>query len=115
MSKPFGVEHALEIAVGVCSVGALLTVLSLVQLTVVDIGLGDWAYWLVVMGLISFLVGVYLLSGYLRLAAQFDKYLDTESRAEFKKNQDEVEYLAWRLPSRYNDRLVKKMKDLGLK
>lgn len=115
MSKPFDVEHALEIAAGVTIVGAVLTVLSLVQLTVEDIGLGDWAYWLVVIGLISFLVGIYLLSGFLSKKTQFERYLKTESRAEFKKNQDEVEYLAWRLPSRFNERLIKKKEELGVK
>jgi hypothetical protein len=37
------------------------------------------------------------------------------SRAEFKKEQDEVEYLAWRLPSRFDAKLTKKKEELGVK
>ena len=115
MAKPFMVERALEIAIIVAVVGALLTALSLVQLTVADLGMGDWAYWTVVAGLICFVVGLYLLIGYLRRAAEFEKYMGTESRADFKRGLDDMEYLAWRLPSRFERRLLDKKEELGLK
>ncbi|HUL38918.1 MAG TPA: hypothetical protein VLU38_01380 [Methanomassiliicoccales archaeon] len=115
MPKPFLVEHALEIAITVTLVGALLSVVSIVDLTVVSLGLGDWAYWTIVIGLIVFIAGIFLLAGYLKLSSQFDRYMKTASRAEFKKDQDEVEYLAWRLPSRFGKRLADKKEELGLK
>ncbi len=115
MSKPFTVEHALEIAVLVTLVGAGLSVWSIIDLTL-DIGiLGDWAYWTIAIGLIVFIIGIYLLGSYLKLTSQFDRYMKIPSRAEFKKEQDEVEYLAWRLPSRYGKKLEERKKDLGLK
>jgi len=115
MPKPFHVEHALEIAVLVTGVGVILSVLSLFDLTDYDIGLGDWAYWTIVIGLIVFIIGIYLLASYLKLTSQFDHYMKIVSRAEFKKEQDEVEYLAWRLPSRFDAKLTKKKEELGVK
>ena len=115
MPKPFHVEHALEIAVLVTGVGVILSVLSLFDLTGYDVGLGDWAYWTIVVGLIVFVTGIYLLASYLKLTSQFDHYMKIMSRAEFKKEQDEVEYLAWRLPSRFDAKLTKKKEELGVK
>ncbi len=115
MPKPFATEHALEIAVLVTLVGAVLSVWSIIDLTL-DVGiLDDWAYWIIVIGLIVFVIGIFLLGSYLRLTSQFDRYMKIPSRAEFKKEQDEVEYIAWRLPSRYGKKLEERKKELGLK
>ncbi len=115
MPKPFLVEHALELAIGVIVLGAVLSIVSLMEFTFQNTPLGNWADWTIVVGLIAFLVGLYLLASFLRLAASFDQHMKTESRAEFKRDLDEVEYLAWRLPSRYERRLSKKKEDLGIK
>jgi hypothetical protein len=115
MPKPFYVEHAPEIAILVTLVGAVLSVWSLIDLTL-NVGvLDDWAYWMIVIGLIVFVIGIYLLGSYLKLTSQFDRYMKIPSRAEFKKEQDEVEYLVWRLPSRYGKKFTEKKQELGLK
>ncbi|MCU0861420.1 MAG: DUF3198 domain-containing protein [Methanomassiliicoccales archaeon] len=115
MPKPFEVEHALAIAVSALVIGGFLSALSLVQITVEDIGLGGWAYWLLAGGLIVFVVGLYLFIGYMRRANEFEEYMKIESKAEFKKKQDDAEYLAWRMPSKFGERLQEKEDDLGIK
>lgn len=115
MPKPFYVEHALEIAILATLLGAVLSVWSIIDLTLTAGILGDWAYWTVVIGIVLFIIGIYLLGSYLKLTSQFDRYMKIPSRAEFKKEQDEAEYLAWRLPSRYGKRLSEKKQELGLK
>ncbi|MEM0449760.1 MAG: hypothetical protein QW520_08080 [Methanomassiliicoccales archaeon] len=115
MPKPFEVEHALGIAIMASSVGALLSAISLVQITVDDIGLGGWAYWLLVIGFIVFIVGLLLLIGYLRRASEFERYMKIESKAEFIRSQDAAEYIAWRMPTKYEKRLKKKKEELGIK
>lgn len=115
MPKPFQTERALEIAVGVVLVGVVLTIISLLELTLHNVGLGNWADWTIVVGLLVFLLGAYLLATFLKLSAQFDRYMKIDSRAEFKKELDEIEYTAWRLPSRYDRRLTKRKEELGMK
>ncbi|MDD1746839.1 MAG: hypothetical protein LUQ16_03665 [Methanomassiliicoccales archaeon] len=115
MPKPFHVEHALEIAILVTVVGAALSVVSLMDLAAHIVDLGDWVYWIIVIGVIVFIIGIYLLASYLKLTAQFDRFMKVTSRAEFKRDLDEVEYLAWRLPSRYAKRLGKKKEEIGVK
>lgn len=115
MPKPFEVEHALAIAAVASVAGAFLSAISLVQVTVEDIGLGGWAYWLLAVGLIVFVVGLFLLIGYMRRANEFEEYMKIESRAEFKKKQDSAEYLAWRMPSKFGERLKEKEDELGIK
>lgn len=115
MPKPFLVERAREIALLVTVAGAVLSVLSIIDLTIHNIGLGDWAYWTVVIGLLLFLIGIWLLASYLKLTSQFDRYMKIASRAEFKREQDEVEYIVWRLPSRFGKRLAQKKEELGVK
>jgi hypothetical protein len=115
MPKPFLVEHALVIAALVTVAGAALSVVSLLDLAANLIDLGDWVYWAIVIGLIVFIIGIYLLASYLKLTSQFERYMKIDSRAEFKKGLDEVEYLAWRLPSKYGKRLEEKKGQIGVK
>jgi hypothetical protein len=115
MPKPFLVERAREIAILVTVAGAVLSVLSIIDLTIHNIGLGDWAYWTIVIGLLLFIIGIWLLASYLKLTSQFDHYMKIASRAEFKREEDELEYIAWRLPSRFEKRLAQKKEELGVK
>lgn len=115
MPKPFLVERALVIAVLVTLTGVILSVVSLLDLAADLIDLNGWEYWIIVAGLIVFVIGIYLLAGYLKLVSQFERYMKIDSRAEFKKELDEIEYLAWRLPSKFGKRLEAKKKDMGLR
>lgn len=115
MPKPFQVERALEIAAGALLAGAIVTIVSALEITMHNTGLGNWADWTLIIGLVVFVAGLWLLISYLKLTVQFEKLIQIDSRAEFKKSLDDVEYLAWRLPSKYEKRLMDKKEKLGIK
>jgi uncharacterized membrane protein len=115
MAKPFAVERAMELSVLMTLIGVVLTVISLADITAGTAGFGGWSYWTVVVGLILFAFGLYWLAGYLRNVRDFRRLMEEESKAAFIKNMDDVEYLAWKLPTRYEDELMAKKKRLGIK
>lgn len=115
MPKPFRVEHANPIAFIVVVAGAALTVVGLVDLNDDLLGIDGWVYWLLGAGIIAFLIGLYMVISYLRLVSDFDDLMKVESKAEFVRRLDDVEYIAWRLPSKYEARLSVKKKELGIK
>ncbi|MDD1743142.1 MAG: DUF3198 domain-containing protein [Methanomassiliicoccales archaeon] len=115
MAKPFAVERAMELSALMTLVGVVLTVISLADITAGTAGFGGWSYWTVVVGLIIFAFGLFWLAGHLRNVRDFRRLMEEESKAAFIKNMDDVEYLAWKLPTRYEDELMAKKKRLGIK
>lgn len=115
MAKPFAVERSMELSVLTTLVGIVLAVAGLVDLTDGTAGLGSWSFWTLIAGLIVFAFGIYWLAGYLRNVRDFKALMVEQSKANFIKNLDDVEYLAWKLPSRYEDELVEKKKRFGLR
>jgi len=115
MAKPFQVEYAHLIALVIIVAGVALSAISMPDLLGVDVALGQWAWWTLVIGLALFVVGVYLLIVYLRNITEFEKLMQLKSKAEFVRNQDDAEYLAWRLPSKFESRLNEKKKGFNIK
>lgn len=115
MAKPFQVEHARSIAVVTIVVGVILSAISIPGLLGLVTFLGEWSWWTLTIGLVLSLIGLYLLIIYLRNVTAFEKSMQLKSKAEFVRNQDDVEYLAWRLPSKFEERLMEKKKDFNLK
>jgi hypothetical protein len=114
MAKPFVVERAMELSALMTLVGMILAVAGLVDITDGTAGLGGWSYWALIAGLIVFAFGLYWLAGYLRNVRDFKGLIVEQSKASFIKTADDVEYLAWKLPSRYEDELREKKKRFGL-
>ncbi len=75
---------------------------------------GDWAYWFVIAGPIGFVACIWWLYDYLKKAKELSKLMDTPSKAKFVRNLDEIEYLAWNLPQRFEDTVLAKKKDFKL-
>jgi hypothetical protein len=115
MAKPFQVEHARSIAVIVAVAGIILSAVSMPDLLGVATILGDWSWWTFAIGLIMFVIGIYLLIVYLRNVTAFEELMQQKSKAEFVRRQDDAEYLAWRLPSKFEVRLVEKKKEFNVK
>ncbi len=115
MAKPFAVERAKELSASMTLVGIILAVISLADVTSGTAGLGGWSYWTVVVGILAFLFGLYWLASYLRNVRDFKKLVEEQSKAAFVKNLDDVEYLAWKLPTRFEDELSEKKRRFGLK
>jgi membrane protein implicated in regulation of membrane protease activity len=115
MAKPFAVERALELSASVTLVGVVLTVISLADITTGTASLGGWSMWALVVGFIAFAFGLYWLAGYLRNVRDFKKLIEEQSKAALIKNLDDIEYLAWKLPIRFEEELQERKKRLGVK
>ena len=115
MAKPFPVEHAGGIATAVMAISAIVSVISLADLSTQSIGLGTWAYWTVVIGILIFLLGLFLFAVFLRTVRDFRALMVEESKAIFIKNLDDVEYLAWKLPNKYELELAAKKQEFNIK
>jgi magnesium-transporting ATPase (P-type) len=75
---------------------------------------GNWSYWIVVIGPLGLVVCIWWLYDYVKKTRELAKLIDTPSRAKFVRNIDDIEYLAWSLPQRFEDRVLAKKKEFGL-
>lgn len=115
MAKPFAVERALELSASMTLIGVILAAISLADIIAGTTGLGGWSYWTVIVGLIVFAFGLHWLAGYLRNVRDFKRILEEQSKAAFVKDLDDAEYLAWKLPTRFEDELFEKKRRFGMK
>jgi ABC-type nickel/cobalt efflux system permease component RcnA len=115
MAKPFAVERAMELSVSMTLIGVVLAVMGLTDITTGTASLGGWSMLAMVAGLIIFAFGIYWLAGYLRDVRDFKNLLEEQSKAAFIKELDDTEYLAWKLPTRFEEELQEKKKRLGVK
>jgi hypothetical protein len=114
MPKPFSVERGFEISIGLLVAGAAIILLSVVG-SLGNAGLEDVVLLFMIAGVLFLLIGVLWLTSFLRRINRFHSLLNENSKAVFIKNLDNVEYLAWRLPMRYENELVEKKKEMDLK
>jgi hypothetical protein len=116
MSKPFLTERAPILASLFLIVGLVLSALGIIGLTSQDIAnAGDWDYWLAMVGVPVLLIGVIWLWVYLARVKEFHKALQEKSKANFLKSMDDTEYLAWRLPMKFEKELEAKKAEFNIK
>jgi hypothetical protein len=115
MPKPVLIEHAGKLSLAAVVVSGFVAVVGLADLTTQTLGLGGWAYWMVLGGMLAFLFGLYQFACHLRDLRDFNAFMAEESKATFVRSLDDVEYLAWKLPSKCEERLVEKKKQFGVK
>lgn len=75
---------------------------------------GDWANWLVVAGIIGFLIILWWLADYVNQIRKLRDLIDTESKSKFIKNMDDIDYIAWRLPKKYKKLVAEKKSELKI-
>jgi H+/Cl- antiporter ClcA len=75
---------------------------------------GRWIAWIVVVAPIGLIVCAWWYYDYLKKIRELAELIDTPSKAKFVRNLDEIEYLAWSLPQRYEDRVLAKKKDFKI-
>ena len=96
--------------------GLVLSALGIIGLTTNDVlNLGAWDYWLAMVGVPLLLIGIIWLWIYLARVKQLRKALQEKSKANFLKAMDETEYLAWRLPTKYEKEIETKKKEFNIK
>ena len=116
MTKPFLTERAQILASLFLIVGLVFSALGIIGLTSKDLlNLGDWYYWLVMVGVPLLLVGIIWLWIYLVRIREFHKALQEKSKANFLKSMDDTEYFAWRLPMKYELELEAKKAEFNIK
>ncbi len=70
--------------------------------------LGGWIYWMIVIGTIMLLLGLFYLFDFISKRREFYKLFEEESKSKFIKNQDRIEELAWRLNPKFEKMVIEK-------
>ena len=60
------------------------------------------------------MVGIWWLYDYVKKTKKLKELTKTPSKARFVRNLDDIEYLAWSLPQRFEDEVLRKKKDFGI-
>lgn len=131
MAKQFLTEYRLELGALLTLLFALMTVIGVVGvylnlsdsnslpsvLSVLEdlaTPFGDWVAWLVVVGPIGLIVCGWWLYDFVRKTRELAELIDTPSKAKFVRNLDDIDYLAWSLPQRYEDLVIAKKKEFKI-
>jgi len=69
---------------------------------------GNWVYWLAFIGPIGFIFSLWWILDFILKIRKLKDMINTESKAKFIKNQDDIEYIAWRLPRKYKVLVARK-------
>ncbi|NLK25435.1 MAG: hypothetical protein GX307_02535 [Euryarchaeota archaeon] len=116
MSKPFLVQRANILSIGMLSGGlAMIIIATLALKGIAFTEMGNWDYWVLIIGVFVALIGGLWFATYISNIRKFHKLLNEQSKANFMKKQDDIEYLAWQLPLKYENELAMKKKYFGLK
>lgn len=121
-------EYRLELASLLCVLSVFLTVVGVVGVFFLDElpsylyaleelsePFGTWVYWFVVLGPILLVGGVWWLYDYIKKSRELAVLIDTQSKARFVRRLDDIEYLAWSLPQRFEDEVLEKKRKLKVK
>lgn len=76
--------------------------------------IGTWVTWIAVASPIGLIVCAWWLYDFIRKTRELARLIDTPSKAKFVRNLDDIEYLAWSLPQRYEDKVLAKKREFKL-
>lgn len=135
MPRDFLTEYRLEMSALLSFVFGLLSVIGLVGARYINIdgkivtfklpaGLsslhdliqpfGTWVTWIALIAPIGFVVCLWWLYDYVKKVRKLASLMDTPSRAKFVRNMDDIEYLAWVLPRRFEKQVLDKKREFKL-
>jgi H+/Cl- antiporter ClcA len=127
LPKSFLTEYRLELGSMFLLLFCLLTIIGVVGvffddglpsylmfLTDLTEPTGSWAYWFLVIGPLGAVVSAWWLYDYVKKSRKLADLIKTPSKAKFVRNLDDIEYLAWSLPRRFEKEVLKKKRDFGL-
>ena len=116
MARPFYVEHASLVSSSLTVIGIVALVLGIVDYTNPEIfTIGGWGFYLLLLGFIALLVGALMLYSHLKKVKSFNKLMKVKSKKEFTAILDDLEYTAWRLPSKFDAKVAEKKKEFDMK
>ena len=128
MPKSVLTEYRLELSGFLCAISAFFTLVGVTGVFLLD-GLpsylfvlqelaepfGSWTYWFLVGGPLLLVGAAWWLYDYFKKTRSLARLVATPSRAKFVRNIDEIEYLAWSLPRRFEERVLEKKRRFNLK
>ncbi len=116
MPKPFMVERASETSMSILVVGLILTVFgALGPMDGLSLITQEVGYAVLILGSILLIVGLIWTWSFRGNVRKFHSLLSENRKANFIRNLDNVEYLAWKLPSKYEMELMERKKELGIR
>jgi len=80
----------------------------------IKVKIGNWMVWIMLLGPILLLAGIFYLGDTIKKFREFNKLMDTDSKAKFVQNQDRIEYLAWLLSARFEKQVEEKKKEFKI-
>jgi hypothetical protein len=121
-------EFRLEVAAMIFIAGLIMTFLMIVSFTLpsttpeqpdffydlIKVKIGNWIVWIMLLGPILLLAGIFYLGDTIKKFREFNKLMDTDSKARFVQNQDRIEYLAWLLSSRLEKQVEAKKEEFKI-
>ena len=76
---------------------------------------GDWVYWLSIIGPLLLVGAAWWLYDYIKKTRSLARLIATPSKAKFVRNLDEIEYLAWSLPQRFETEVLEMKRRFNIK
>ncbi|MEM3396973.1 MAG: DUF3198 domain-containing protein [Thermoplasmata archaeon] len=99
---------------GVCGFEQIKNVMP-EQIKAIENAIGNFYLWCIILGPFLLLIFGWLLIDYYSKKREFEKLIDTQSKAQFIKNLQRIEELAFSLPERYEKKIEKKKIELKVK
>ena len=136
MAKSVLTEYRFELAALLTVLFAFLTLVSVLGVMYIEVGddgkatfdlpnyvsffesfldpLGTWVDWIAVGAPIGLIVCAWWLYDFVKKTRELSELIDTPSKAKFVRNLDDIEYLAWTLPQRFEDEVLQKKREFKL-
>ena len=128
MPKSVFKEYRLEIGSFLCCLAVFATVIGVVGTFFADgtpsylsaleelaAPFGEWAYWLLVIGPLTLIGAGWWLYDYFKKTRSLARLIATPSKAKFVRNLDEIEYLAWSLPQRFESQVIEQKRRFNIR
>jgi hypothetical protein len=77
--------------------------------------IGNYDFWVFVPSVIAFAILFWFFYDFIAKSRKFDKLVEISSKSNFKKNKEEMEYLAWELGDRFVERFEKRKNELRIR
>ncbi|MHA2218898.1 MAG: DUF3198 domain-containing protein [Candidatus Hodarchaeales archaeon] len=77
--------------------------------------IGDWIYWCILIGPVLLIAGGWYFFDNINKRREFKELIATTSKAKFIRNQDNIEFLAWKLTQKHQNQLADKKKEFHIK
>ena len=75
----------------------------------------DWNWWVFLLSLVAVVAGGGYFIDFFRKKAKFNKLMDTNSKKAFLEKQDDIEVLAWKLGTSFEEKVDEKVATLRIK